>query len=104
MLLAAALFVQPSDKVQISPSVSVQPAHRTAAPRCDFDRAKSPILPYAQGEELTYLVSVQEFELAPLIFGLVDWSGHPMGRAIPSVRISKPMRLLLSLRIFRVKS
>ena len=79
MLLAAALFVQPSDKVQISPSVSVQPAHRTAAPRCDFDRAKSPILPYAQGEELTYLVSVQGVRAGSANFRLGGLERTPHG-------------------------
>ncbi|MAO83987.1 MAG: hypothetical protein CMH50_08940 [Myxococcales bacterium] len=79
MLLAAALFVQPSDKVQISPSVSVQPAHRAAAPRCDFDRAKSPILPYAQGEELTYLVSVQGVRAGSANFRLGGLERTPHG-------------------------
>ena len=91
MLLAAALFVQPSDKVQISPSVSVQPAHRAAAPRCDFDRAKSPILPYAQGEELTYLVSVQGVRAGSANFRLGGLERTPHGAGYPSVRISKPM-------------
>ncbi|MBM65447.1 MAG: hypothetical protein CMH55_04340 [Myxococcales bacterium] len=65
MLLAAAL--------------SVSPVPQGPPPSCHFDRAQSPTLPYAQGEELTYLVSVRGVRAGSASFRLGGLERTPHG-------------------------
>ena len=79
MLLAAALSLQPALEAPALKGLSVQPSHKGPAPRCDFDRAQSTVLPYAQGEELTYLVSVQGVRAGAASFRLGELERTPHG-------------------------
>lgn len=65
MLLAAAL--------------TVNPVVKGPAPRCDFVRSERPVLPYAAGEELTYLVKVRGVRAGSANFRLGELEATPHG-------------------------
>lgn len=70
LLLAAALTVSPS---QQGPS-----------PSCQFDRSAQPVLPYAAGEQMTYLVSVRGVRAGSANFrlGALEKTPHGAGYTI----------------------
>ena len=79
MLLAAALSVQPAVVSATRKGLAVMPSQKRALPACDFDRGQSAVLPYAQGEELTYLVSVKGVRAGSASFRLGGLERTPHG-------------------------